>query len=270
MRKPPKPAARAKHDIKVLAKVFEILEALHRLGDAGGRLSKIASRVAFPKPTVFRVLRTLERLGYVLFDGPLETYRIAQRLKDLGQSRLSEVIGRLGRPAMMRLLAEFEQTVNLAVFENDTLIYRDMLEGLRSVRMQPVPGTYLSITQSALGKSILAYLPEEEVLSIVNHQSAKKLPKDEGNPAELLFRELQKVRKQGYAVDDQQVERGLRCVGAPIFNKDGRPVASISVSGSSSVLSQPEIQRIGRKTKEVCAEISLALGYSPVPEAVKK
>ena len=74
------------------------------------------------RPTVFRILRTLEKLNYVVFDGALETYRIARRLKDLGQSHLSEVIGKLGRPAMMRLLAEFEQTVNLAIFENDKLI----------------------------------------------------------------------------------------------------------------------------------------------------
>ena len=139
------------HEIKVLAKTFEILEALHRTNDSGARLSEVSSIVKLPRPTVFRILRTLERLGYVVFDGSLEAYRIAQRLKDLGQSPLSEVIGRLGRPAMMRLLAKFEQTVNLAIFEKDMLVYKDMLEGLRSVRMQPIPGTFLSMPQSALG-----------------------------------------------------------------------------------------------------------------------
>ncbi len=254
---------RASHDIKVLAKTFEILEALHRSDDKGARLSEIAATVKLPKPTVFRILRSLEKLGYVVFDTGLETYRIAQRLKDLGQSRLSEVIGRLGRPAMMRLLAEFEQTVNLATFENNTLIYKDMLEGLRSVRMQPVPGTFLRLTHSALGKSLLAFLPAERVLALVDGQSRSGQNPGSALKASSFLRELQRIRKLGYAVDNQQVEQGLCCVAAPIFDKQGHPVASISISGSSSVLTPAIIRQIGMRVRQACDEISLSLGYSP-------
>src|SRR6202161_2312688 len=153
--------------VKVLRKAFQILEVLHRATTEGAQLSEIVAAVKLPKPTVFRILRTLEALGYVVFDGSLETYRISQRLKDLGQSNISELVSRLARPVMMTLLAEFEQTVNLALFEDDKLVYRDMLEGLRSIRMQPIPGAFLSVTKSALGKSILAFLPRERVLSLV-------------------------------------------------------------------------------------------------------
>ena len=101
--------------VKVLRKAFQILEVLHRAPAAGARLSEIVAAVKLPKPTVFRILRTLEALGYVVFDGALEMYRISQRLKDLGQSNVSELVSRLARPVMMTLLAEFEQTVNLAL-----------------------------------------------------------------------------------------------------------------------------------------------------------
>ena len=251
------------HDIKVLAKTFEILEALHRTNDNAARLSEIASTVKLPRPTVFRILRTLEKLNYVVFDGVLETYRIAQRLKDLGQSHLSEVIGRLGRPAMMRLLAEFEQTVNLAIFENDKLVYKDMVEGLRSVRMQPIPGTFLALSQSALGKSILAFLPREHVLSILRKE-AQLLRAPSRSRISSRLAELLKVRKRGFAIDDQEFEKGLRCIGAPIFNKEGKPVASISVSGSTSILTPATIQLVGKRVKQACDEISLELGYSPL------
>jgi len=260
MSKVPKP--QRSQDIKVLAKTFEILEALHRSADNSARLSEIASIVKLPRPTVFRILRTLEKLNYIVFDGALETYRIGQRLKDLGQSHLSEVIGRLGRPAMMRLLAEFEQTVNLAIFEKNKLVYKDMLEGLRSVRMQPIPGTFLAMSQSALGKSILAFLPREHVLSIVCKEE-QVLQRRSPSRANSLLSELIKVRKRGFAIDDEEVERGLRCIGAPIFNKEGKPVASISVSGSSSILALATLQGVGRRVKQVCDEISLELGHSP-------
>src|SRR6202522_4380321 len=133
--------------VKVIRKASQIIETLHRATTEGARLSEIVAAVKLPKPTVFRILRTLETLGYVVFDGALETYRISQRLKDLGQSNVSELVSRLARPVMMTLLAEFEQTVNLALFEDDKLVYKDMLEGLRSVRMQPIPGVFLSIAE---------------------------------------------------------------------------------------------------------------------------
>lgn len=252
---------RATHDIKVLTKAFEILETLHRRNDKGGRLSEIAATLKLPKPTVFRILRSLEKLGYVVFDTSLESYRIAQRLKDLGQSRISEVIGRLGRPALMRLLVEFEQTVNLAIFENGALIHKEMLDGLRSVRTQAVPGTFLSIIHTALGKSILAFLPTEQVLDIVERQSRSGLHRSPVPKTRSFLRELQKIRALGYAVDNQQVEKGLSCVGAPIFDKEGSPVAAISISGSTSVLTPSILLQMSKRVREACNEISRTLGY---------
>src|SRR4029077_10176057 len=255
--------------VKVLRKAFQILEVLHRTARDGARLSEVVAAVRLPKPTVFRILRTLETLGYVVFDGALETYRISQRLKDLGQSSVAELIGRLARPVMMTLLAEFEQTVNLALFEDDRLVYKDMLEGLRSVRMQPIPGVFLSMPESALGKSILAFLPRERVLSLVRNSNIKppnshKPPNSQRNGRTMrLFQELDKVRRSGFAVDDEQVEKGLRCVGAPIFDKNGQPIASISVSGSTSVLHGAAIRSVAKRVRHACDEISRELGFSP-------
>jgi DNA-binding IclR family transcriptional regulator len=248
--------------VKVLRKAFQILETLHRASTEGARLSEIVAAVKLPKPTVFRILRTLETLGYVVFDGALETYRVSQRLKDLGQSNVSELVSRLARPVMMTLLAEFEQTVNLALFEDDKLVYKDMLEGLRSIRMQPIPGVFLSITESALGKSILAFLPRERVLSLISKSNDKSPNSRRSKWTTVLFQELDKVRRSGFAIDDEQLEKGLRCVGAPIFDKNGQPIASISVSGSTSVLHSAAIRVVAKRVKRACDDISQELGFS--------
>lgn len=246
--------------IKVIAKAFRVLEALQQLDSEGVRLSEIAVTVKMPTVTVFRILRTLEPLGYINFDGATETYRLAQRLKDLGQTNEAVMLKRLARPGMMRLLSDFEQTVNLAHVEHDRLVYRDTLEGLRSVRMQPVPGSFLSIVNSALGLSVLAFMPRRKVhLLLQNAGSPKAL-----SPAkqELLFAELHKVRERGYALDNEVFEKGLRCVGAPIFDKEGQPIGSISVSGSSSILTHPVTRVIAKRVRQECSQISAALGFS--------
>jgi DNA-binding IclR family transcriptional regulator len=249
--------------VKVVRKAFQILEVLHRGATEGVRLSEIVAAVKLPKPTAFRILRTLETLGYVVFDGALESYRISQRLKDLGQSNVSELVSRLARPVMMTLLAEFEQTVNLALFEDDRLVYKDMLEGLRSVRMQPIPGVFLSIAESALGKSILAFLPRERVLSLVSKSNTQSPKSRRSEWTTVLFQELDKVRRSGFAIDDEQLEKGLRCVGAPIFDKNGQPIASISVSGSTSVLHSAAIRVVAKRVKRACDDISEELGFLP-------
>src|SRR5258705_9031113 len=243
--------------IKVVAKTFRVLEALHDNNGSGVRLSEIAVAVKLPTVTVFRILRTLESLGYVNFDGASETYRMAQRLKDLGQANMTVVLTRLARPSMMRLLSQFEQTVNLAVLEEGKLVYKDMLEGLQSVRMQPIPGTFLSLMNSALGLSVLAFMPRQKVQLLLQGAGPKA-----ASPAknEKLFAELKKVREAGYALDNEMFEKGLRCVGAPIFDKEGQPIGSISVSGSSSILTHRVTRVISKRVREECDQISTALG----------
>jgi DNA-binding IclR family transcriptional regulator len=255
--------------IKVIAKAFRVLEALHQLDGNGVRLSEIAVTVKLPTVTVFRILRTLESLGYVNFDGASETYRLAQPLKDLGQANEAVMLTRLARPGMMRLLSEFEQTVNLAHLEQGKLMYRDMLEGLRSVRMQPIPGTFLSLVNSALGLSILAFMPKRKAQLLL--QNAGGTPALSPARREALFADLNKIRAVGYALDNELFEKGLRCVGAPIFDKEGQPIGSISVSGSSSILTHRVTRVVAKRLREECGQISAALGYSGgTPEQPRK
>jgi IclR family acetate operon transcriptional repressor len=249
--------------IKVLRKAFEILEALQVGNREGIRLSKLADTAGLPRPTVFRILRTLESMGYVTFDGALESYRIAQRLTELGQPSTQAKFTRLARPAMMRLLAAFEQTVNIAVLEQDRIVQKDLIEGLRSIRMQVTPGIVISPTRTALGKAILAYLAPERIPTLVRVLRKGVWRNESRANLKRLYAELGEIRKLGYAVDDEETEKGLRCVGAPVFEKSGEPCGAISVSGSSSTINQEVISRIGRQVRKECDEISFALGYPP-------
>jgi IclR family acetate operon transcriptional repressor len=252
-----------RQQIKVLGKAFEILEALHLGNREGVRLSKIGDVVGLPRPTVFRILRTLESMGYVTFDGALECYRIAQRLADLGQPSTQTKFTRLARPPMMRLLADFEQTVNLAVLDRNQIVMKDLIEGLRSVRMQVTPGIVISATRTALGKAILAYLEPTRVPALARVLRGGSWRTESRVNLNRLHTEFEEIRKVGYAVDDEETEKGLRCVGAPVFDGSGEPCGAISVSGSVNTIHQEVIFKIGKRLRKECDEISFALGYSP-------
>ena len=214
-----------------------------------------------PKATVFRLLRTLEDLGYLEYDPEAETYQLTERLRQLGEPGLGPILARLARPAMTRLVAEFEQTVNLATVEAGQLVYKDVQEGLRNVRMRPIPGVFLSWDKTALGKSILAFFPRDRAISLLRLTVAEI----EQRGRQVLWDELGRVRKTGFALDLEESEEGLCCVAAPILGQLGTPVAAISVSGSSSVLTTRALPRIGARLIEECSALSIALGYQGAP-----
>jgi len=243
--------------VKVLAKSFALLEALQSAPRHSGRLKVLADTVGMPKATVFRLLRTLEGLGYVDYDSESEAYRLTERLRQLGSAGIGPVLTRLARPAMTRLVAEFEQTVNLATAEAGQLIYKDVQEGLRNVRMRPIPGVYLSWDKTALGKSILAFYPRDQAIHLLRIS-----PQDlELRRYQTLWDELSRVRSTGFALDLEESEEGLCCVAAPIFGQPGAPVAAISVSGSSSVITTRALPQIGSRLIEECAAVSAKLGF---------
>jgi IclR family acetate operon transcriptional repressor len=248
--------------VKVLEKAFAILEELQKDDRQRGRLNQIAVSLRLPKATAFRILKTLELLGYVDYNETGETYCLSDRARNLGYPNISSVLMRLARPVMTRLVAEFEQTVNLAVVEMDRLVYKAAQEGLHSVRMQPIPGVLLPWEKTALGKSILAYLPKAQVAAMVNSTSASR---HSGGVFDKSLRGLEQIRLDGFALDIEESERGLCCVGAPIFDRSNKPFASISISGSSGVLTPGVLPRVGRRLVEECRALSAALGCSDTP-----
>lgn len=248
--------------IKVLEKAFSILEELQKHDGQRGRLNHIAASLRLPKATAFRILKTLQLLGYVTYSEADETYFLSDKTRDLGYPNISSVLMRLARPVMTRLVAEFEQTVNLAIVEVDQLVYKAAQEGLRSVRMQPIPGVPLPWEKTALGKSILAYLPKAQVVMIVHRSSASRLS---GRAFEKFLRELEQIRLDGFALDIEESEPGLCCVGAPVFDRSGKPLASISISGSTGALAPGVLSRVGRRLQSDCRNLSAALGCSGEP-----
>jgi DNA-binding IclR family transcriptional regulator len=214
--------------INVLEKTFAVLEQMADVGTPVP-LKRLAEITGLPKATLFRILQTLQKLGYVEQDGKNTEYYLTPNLLHLGRSVHYGDFKELALPLMESLHNEFNETVNLGVLQGLNIYYVHVLETTRALRWQVKPQLKDSFFSTALGRSIVAHLAAEEADALTARVAYKKRTPNTISSAKELQRELLLTRKRGWALDDEENDLGVVCIGAPIL-RDGLPIAGISVS----------------------------------------
>ncbi|REE97565.1 IclR family transcriptional regulator [Thermomonospora umbrina] len=225
--------------VRALERALELLE---HLADAGGEmaLSELTDRSGLPMPTIYRLMRTMVNQGYVRQE-PSKRYALGPRLIRLGESA-TRLLGTWARPALARLVDEVGETANMAVLEGDAVVYVAQVPSRHSMRMFTEVGRRVQPHCTGVGKALLAQLPAESVREIVARTGmAAHTPHTITDPDTLLA-ELVRVREQGYALDDQEQEIGVRCVAVPL--PDAPAPAAISVSGPSARLTRATVTEV--------------------------
>jgi len=236
---------------------------LDLLGESEGPLGlvDVCERMDLHKSTAHRVLMVLERCG--LIERTLENrFRLGLKLYELG-SRAVEQIDLRARvhPWFRRLSAQVGETVHLGVLQRTAVVYLDKIEpSNRHVWLSSRVGASNPVYCTAMGKAMLAFLPHDAAADIMARIRFTRFTPRTLCTAEALTRSLDRVRRRGYAIDDEEVEAGVRCVGAPILSQSGRPVAAVSVSGPSSRITQQSVPAIAEHLLRCCREISASLG----------
>jgi IclR family acetate operon transcriptional repressor len=171
------------------------------------------------------------------------------------------------KPYLQKVLCDTEETVHLCILDQGEVLYLDKVDSSRSVRMTSAIGLRNAAHCTAVGKAMMAWLPEEEVDTIIRqHGLARFTPKTITTLRELKA-ELKKVRKCGYGVDDEEHEEGVRCVGAAVLDHRGRPVAAVSASAPSFRLPLDRIPLMADAVCRAARELSKELGYTPRKQA---
>jgi DNA-binding IclR family transcriptional regulator len=248
---------------KSLVKSLSVLETL-AASPAPLSAAQLSHRLKLTRPTVYRILGTLSRHEYVTRDADGPTYRVSFKLLDLGHQILerTDLLG-AARPALRDLSAQFHETVHLAVEEEGRIVYLDKVEGSGPFCTNSRTGRRVPMHCTALGKAVLAYLPADKVRAIVaRHGLLQRTPRTIVTMAG-LEQELMRVRRQGYATDDIEFEEGVRCVGAPILDHRGLPVAAISVSAPVSRMPRARAHTVGRILRDAVTGVSRAMGWRP-------
>jgi IclR family acetate operon transcriptional repressor len=245
----------------IVQPVFKALQVLRCLGDERRELalSEICYRVDLPKTTVFRYLQTLCACGFVTHDPDTDLYRVGLRVWELGQSVHEPLrIREIALPAMRELRDRFNETVNLGVLDGLDVVYVEIIESRRSLRMQAQLGGRDPVYSTALGKAILALKPEDDWPA--------HLPKDFAPRTEYtvlsrtkLRQALVEVRECGFALDDEENEEGARCIAAPIVNHLGQVLAAVSLSAPASRISDRQLPKVAAAVKETAGVISQRL-----------
>lgn len=245
--------------IKSVETAFRVIEALRTLDGAG--TSEVARHLDMPKSTVHDHLRTLERTSHVVSDG--QTYRIGPRFLDYGgYARKQMKIFQVAEPEIQELALETGQHANLMVEDHGKGVFLYKAIGEHAVQLDTYEGMRVHLQTTSLGKAILAFLPEARVESILDRHGFPAITENTLTDEAALWEALEAIREQGYASDDEERVRGMRCVGAPIIHED-TVVGAVSVSGPTSFMQgerfTDEIPQLVQGTANV---IEVNLAYS--------
>ena len=252
--------------VQSVDRALSIIETLAE-DDEGYRLSDLAVRTGLSTSTVHRLLATLESRRFVQFDRTESKWHVGARSFTVGATfaRRRNFTAQ-AVPYLRKLRDLTRETANFAVVDDEFIVVLTRMESREIMRSLTKVGGRVAMVASGVGKAVLATYSDEDVSAIIRHHGMPRLTeKSIVRPGE-LFKELAKVRRQGYAIDEEEASMGLRCIAAVVYNDCGEPLAAISVSGLTSRLTDDRLGTLGETVREVAAELTTALG-GVMPEA---
>ncbi len=250
--------------VQSVERVFNILEIMAGEG-APITVTELAEKVNLKISTVHRLLTTLLHRGYVEQEDD-NKYRLGLKLMEIGNSVLYySDIRTVSRPFLEELVDRCNETVNLAILDDTDVVYIDQVESknLIIVKMLAQVGNRGPVHCTSSGKALVAFLPEDKVEETIGRLDLARYTNETITDMENLRKELIRVRADGYAVDWGEREEHVRCIAAPIFNHEGRAIASISISGPSTRITTYYMKNeLVDLIQETAERLSHKMGYN--------
>jgi IclR family acetate operon transcriptional repressor len=240
-------------------RALNILEAAAQRRD-GLTNSEISRKLGIPKSSASYILRTLERRGYLRRDAETARYRLGLKILSLGGDAQGNLdLADVALPFMRALGEKIHLTVHLAVLDQGEAVYIEKVEAPGFFKVNTWVGRRMFLHSTSVGKCLMAWLPKQEVETIVKqHGLKKRTPETITNMTKLLA-ELEHVKQAGYAVDDEENSLGARCLGAPIFDATGNVTAAIGASGTLTQMDESSMPKIVEALKETARRVSRQL-----------
>lgn len=249
-----------KRFVRALEKAFIVLEAMSQERKSGMALEEISRSGGIHKATAHRLLYTLSKLGYVSQDADTEMYSLSGKFFELGKNALPyQRLTAIAKPLMRRLLLTFGESVNLAVPHDGSLVYIQVLESPKSFRMAAYVGQSALMHCTSVGKCIAAFMSQKEREEYVARHGLPPVTPSTITSPQQFEADLEQVRKEGIALDNEEGAQGIICVGGPIFANASEPIAALSISGPSIRMTQ-NLPAMKAAVKEAIQTLSMLLG----------
>lgn len=253
-------AAQRSGNVQSVDRAMQLLEILGEDAD-GYRLTDLATRSDLSPSTVHRLLTTLEVRQFVQFDHTDGLWHVGRKAFQVGSTFAQQknfVAPAL--PFLRRLRDQTRETANLGVAVDGRVIFLAQVESREIMRAITRVGGTTPMVNSGIGKALLSTYSAADVAAIVATYGMRKLTPNSLTRAGDLRDDLARIRSQGYSVDDEEFQQGLRCIAAPVYNQQGEAFCAISVSGLAQRLSPDRVPVVGNLIAETARALTAALG----------
>jgi len=257
--------SRSPYQIQVVDRALALLEVLSHQGP-DLTLGQISEMLKLHKSTAHRLLMVLERHRLIEKNSNTGKYRLGLKLFELGTKAIGQLdLRERARPYLERAVLDTGETVHLCVYDDGEVVYLDKVEPTRSVRLTSSVGRRNPAYCTSVGKAIMAFLPAEQVEIAAQKLGFRQLTRKTISNMLELRAELAKVRKLGYAVDNEENEEGVCCVGCPVWGFAPNPIAAISVSGPTFRMTAEKIPIVAQSIVQIANALSRELGMRSIP-----
>ena len=224
--------------------------------------AEISRKLQIPKSSASYILRTLETQGYLNRNSETGRYRVGLKILSLSRGALSGIdVREVALPIMRHLMEKTKLTCHLAILDGPDAVYIEKVEPEGFIRMDTWVGRRMRVHATSVGKALAAHIPQEKLEKILFERGMEKRTSKTITTVPKLLKELERVRAQGYAVDDEENNMGARCVGAPVFNQRGEIEAAVGLSGTTNQVNAQTMPRILEVLKDAARHVSMQLGY---------
>jgi DNA-binding IclR family transcriptional regulator len=255
-------AGRSPYQIQVLDRALAILDALSADGPDLS-LAEVSQALGLHKSTAHRLIMVLERHKLIERNSGNSRYRLGLKLFELGTRAVSKLdLRERARPFLERLVLETSETVHLCILDDAEVVYLDKVEPARSVRMASSVGRRNPAYCTAVGKAMMAYLPDSQVEAMARKHGLRAVTANTITSLVALKKELNAIRERGYAIDHEEIEEGVRCVGCVVRNFSGEPLAAISVSAPAFRLTKDKVKNLAQPVVAAANALSAELGFN--------
>jgi len=253
--------------IQSLQRGLGILEIVAKNG-TGVTMAEVSREIGLHTSTTFHLIRTLAALGYLVQDEGTKQYHLGSKVFHLAASAWTEVqLFKIAKPFLVDMAQHTGETSHLAILERGEVIVIDKVDGSGPVRLTERVGYPRPAHCTAIGKALLANLPEAEMKAFLEAGEFRPSTPKTITAGPILEQELARVRAQGYAVDDEEFAQGIRCLAAPVRNFTGQVVAAVGISGPVWRVSLDRVAQLTEFVKSIGHRLSQQLGHSDEAES---
>lgn len=226
------------------------------------KISEVARLLQLDRSATYRILLSLEKCGFVGKDKKTAEYSLGMAAFEIGNTYLRRMdFIQISKPIMTDLALEVQETVHLAILSDTEIVYVDKVDSPRTLGVMSKIGQRAPVYCTALGKTLLAHQPKDELLRIIKEIKLKPFTKNTITSKRRLVEELKVIREKGYALDQREYEEDVECIGGSIRNHLGDVIAALSISGPQKKINTPKEKQYIDQVMKATSLISSNMGY---------